>query len=288
MLQSVLDKRWSERRERAGELATRWSFAAEVLGFYASLIGVQERAFEAALTDRPSADNLASYAAERVLPGVIDASIASGPPAMTESILSSFHESDVEQTISAWLRDEAVSPVERYLARASAGPVIEALGAAVIKNPRPADDMHCPTCGGLPQVTYFAASPEDLVTARRYLACSRCATVWPFARLTCASCGETENDARKVYGEIGTSQAEISENIIKARGAGKTLPNLPIAQFPHMRVDGCTTCSRYLLCLDLERDPRAVPLVDEIAAIPLSLYAAERGLSKIVPNLMGF
>lgn len=292
MLQPVLDKRWSERRERAQELAARWSFAAEVLGFYANLLGVQERAFDAALADRPSAEGLAAYAAERVLPAVIDASIASGPPAMTESILSSFHESDFEQTIGAWLRGEDLAAVERYLARASAGPVIEALGAAVIADAAPRDDRHCPTCGGAPQLTYFAPSPEDLVTARRYLICSRCATAWAFARLTCASCGEMENKALAVYGEVGTTQAELSENIIKSRAEGTraegTRAAPPTARFPHIRVDGCRTCSRFLLCIDLERDPRAVPIVDEIAAIPLSLYAAERGLSKIVPNLMGF
>ena len=288
MLQSVLDKRWSERRERAQELATRWSFAAEVLGFYANLLGVQERAFDTALGDRPTADALPAYVTERVLPAVIDASIASGPPAMTESILSSFHEGDFEQTIAAWVRGDDLSPVERYLARASAGPVIEALGAAVVSNSSASDDRHCPTCGGSPQVSYFAPSPEDLVTARRYLLCSRCATAWPFARLTCASCGENEAKSLSIFGEIGTTQAEISESIIKSRGEAKRVPNLPVAHFPHMRVDGCKVCSKYLLSLDLERDPRAVPIVDEIAAIPLSLYAAERGLSKIVPNLMGF
>jgi hypothetical protein len=31
-----------------------------------------------------------------------------------------------------------------------------------------------------------------------------------------------------------------------------------------------------------------VPEVDELAALPLDLYAAGCGLSKITPNLMGF
>jgi len=31
-----------------------------------------------------------------------------------------------------------------------------------------------------------------------------------------------------------------------------------------------------------------VPEVDELAALPLDLYAAGHGLSKITPNLMGF
>ena len=36
------------------------------------------------------------------------------------------------------------------------------------------------------------------------------------------------------------------------------------------------------------RDARSVPEVDEMVALPLDLYAAERGLCKITPNLMGF
>ena len=33
--------------------------------------------------------------------------------------------------------------------------------------------------------------------------------------------------------------------------------------------------------------PGAVPIVDELAAVPLDLYAREQGKHKIVPNLMG-
>ena len=54
-----------------------------------------------------------------------------------------------------------------------------------------------------------------------------------------------------------------------------------------MRIDGCDTCKHYVLTIDLDREPRAVPLVDELAALPLDLYARERGFTKIVPNLMG-
>ena len=58
-------------------------------------------------------------------------------------------------------------------------------------------------------------------------------------------------------------------------------------QFPHVRVDGCRACKRYLLTFDLRRDARAVPVVDELAALPLDLYAIDQGLTKITPNLMG-
>jgi len=284
MLQPVLDKRWSERRERASELAERWGFAAEVLSFYRALLEVQERAFDAALADRPEREHIAAYATERVLPGVIDTSVGSGPPGMTESVLTAFHERELEPAIDAWLRGENLSAVERYLARASAGPVLEALSSTF---ETPGDERSCPQCGGAPQLSYFAPSEEDLVTAHRHLVCSRCAWTWKFPRLICASCGETESKELTIYGEIGTTQAELSENIIKGRNGGDA-PKLPPAQFPHMRIDGCKSCRKFLLSLDLERDRRSIPIVDEIAAIPLSLYAAERGLSKLVPNLMGF
>jgi FdhE protein len=60
------------------------------------------------------------------------------------------------------------------------------------------------------------------------------------------------------------------------------------AVFPHIRMEACESCRRYLLNVDLLADPAAVPIVDEMAALPLDLYAREKGFSKITPNLMGF
>jgi formate dehydrogenase maturation protein FdhE len=58
--------------------------------------------------------------------------------------------------------------------------------------------------------------------------------------------------------------------------------------FPHLRIASCSTCNRYLIEVDMAGDPRAVPEVDELAALPLDLYAADHGLTKVTPNLMGF
>jgi FdhE protein len=60
------------------------------------------------------------------------------------------------------------------------------------------------------------------------------------------------------------------------------------ASSPHLRIEGCESCKRYLIDVDLGRDARATPEVDELAALPLDLFAAERGLTKVTPNLMGF
>jgi len=275
----VVASPWPQRRARTTALGERWEFAADVLGFYAQLLDVQERAYASALAAAPA--DVAAYASEHVVPRVVEVSVQSGPPALSAGVLACFDAADFPALISRWLRSEPLDPVERFLSRAAAAPVIEAVGL-----PAPAetpDERHCPRCGGLPQLSTFASSTEDLVTAHRYLECSRCAESWAFPRLTCAACGETDTAKLLVYSEIGTAQAERSASIVKA-----AVKDVPSAQFPHVRIDGCASCRHYLLTIDLERDGRAVPVVDEIAAIPLDLYAKELGLRKIVPNLVGF
>jgi FdhE protein len=164
--------------------------------------------------------------------------------------------------VEAWLRGAEQDPVARYLARASAAPVLEALGRAAGFAPDDAaGGRRCPICGGAPQVAYFSDAGEALVTGPRYLVCSRCHHAWPLARMTCASCGEQSGSKLPIYGET--------------------------ARFPHLRVDACDSCGGYLLTVDLRKAPGAVPIVDELAGAPLDLFAREQGKRKIVPNLMG-
>ena len=253
---------WTERRRRASELVERHPHAAEQLGLYVALLEVQEPAFHDALDHGPAAGGLAAYVADRVLASVVDCSIAHGPPPLAEVALERWRRGDGAELVAAWLRDDEQDPVSRYLARASAGPVLEALGRAAGLEPGDtAEGRRCPVCGGLPQVAYFPGASEALVTAPRHLVCSRCHHTWIFARMTCAGCGEQSGSKLPIYGE--------SE------------------RFPHLRVDACDSCGRYLLTVDLRKDPNAVPIVDELAAAPLDLYARDQRKRKIVPNLMG-
>ena len=54
-----------------------------------------------------------------------------------------------------------------------------------------------------------------------------------------------------------------------------------------MRVDACDSCRHYLKSIDLGRLGLAVPLVDEVAAAALDLWALEHGYEKIELNLVG-
>jgi FdhE protein len=286
---AVASEPWAGRRRRAEELLDRWPFAAEVLTLYRAVAAVQEQAFAAAQAAPPDPTAVPAYVAQRVLPEVIAATAASGPPRLAGRVAERFHTLHAESVVAQWLAGEELPAVDRYLARAAAAPVLEALGpAAGSACAGPRDKRHCPNCGGLPQLSWTKLSPEDLVTPRRHLECGRCASTWSYPRLTCAACGEDDPSLLTTFGEeAARDRGDGGPAIRGAAGPHAASPVGPAMHFPHMRVDACWACSRYLLHIDLRRDPRAVPLVDEMAAIPLDLYARERGMGKIQPNLMG-
>jgi FdhE protein len=113
----------------------------------------------------------------------------------------------------------------------------------------------------LPQLSFREVPDDPLVSGQRQLMCSRCGHCWPYSRSACPACGETAGSKRTTYSEHD--------------------------EFPHLRIEACATCDRYLIDVDLARDHLAVPEVDELVALPLDLYAVDHGLSKITPNLMG-
>jgi formate dehydrogenase maturation protein FdhE len=254
---------YAERRERARDLGARYDFAQEPLRLYLALVDAQERAFERALADRPSADDLADYVVRASLPGVMEATIAAGPERLREAVLLRFHEGDLEGIVETWLAADDQEGTDEFIARASTSPVLEALPelAATLRSGE-TDDRHCPRCGGLPQLAVFGETGEALLTSPRKLVCSRCANEWVMSRMTCASCGETSGSKMPILSDVDL--------------------------FPHLRIDACEMCRRYLITVDLRKDPRVVPIVDELAALPLDLVAAERGYTKIARNLMGF
>ena len=278
---------WSERRRRVGELRRRQSFARQLLDFYAAVLAVQEEAFLHAAADAPPSQDLVAYVAEAVVPRVVDVTVAAGPDRLRGDLMRRLDADDPGQMVRRWMRGEDQPPVDRYLARASLGPVLEALDTsarAACEGPR--DARHCPDCGGPPQLSFFAAAIDDLATGPRNLLCARCGAIWSYARLTCAGCGESASSKLSIFSEHGTMSGDRGSVV---RG----LPGPPAADpqrafFPHMRIEACESCRRYLLNVDVAADPNAVPVVDEIAAIPLDLYAREQGFSKITTNLMGF
>lgn len=272
---------WAPRRRRAEVLRDRYAFAAEVLTLYLALLDVWEEAWRAARDEPPEVGELAGWAAARVLPRIVEATAKAGPEPLAAATHTLLGESTASEPLVAWLAGDELSPVQRYLARASLRAPLEALGAARARDPSPLQDRRCPRCGGPPQLSFRAHSDDGLVSGHRHLLCARCGASWSYAASACASCGETAGARRTVY-------AEQRERPVVGRGDVSASGQAGAPMFPHLRIEGCESCKRYLIDVDLGRDARAVPEVDELAALPLDLYAAERGLTKITPNLMGF
>jgi formate dehydrogenase maturation protein FdhE len=65
------------------------------------------------------------------------------------------------------------------------------------------------------------------------------------------------------------------------------LPVFVAEKFPHIRVEACDTCRHCLRAVDLTKDGNAIPTVDDLAAIPLALWAEEYGYQRIHGNLLG-
>ena len=267
---------YAERRKRAAELAERYDFAREPLALYGAVSEAQERVFERARVDRPGVNDLAAYVVRSALPDVMGAVMGVGTETLREAVLLRFHEGDLERMVTSWLRGDAQDGTDVFLARAATAPVLEALpdlsqGENPLQPPDPSQGENplqppqarvCPACGGSPQVSVFVDSGEALVTGQRRLVCARCANEWVYPRMTCVACGETEGSRLVVLADP--------------------------EQLPHLRVDACERCKRYIVSVDARLEGHAVAVVDEIAAIPLDITAVERGFTKVTPNLMGF
>jgi FdhE protein len=116
----------------------------------------------------------------------------------------------------------------------------------------------CPFCAEWPVTAVLRPEGEG---GKRGLLCSLCFTEWEFRRLLCPNCGEEDHQKLPVY---------------------KT------PEFPYVRVEACDSCRHYLKAIDLTINGLAVPEVDELASIPLDMWALEKDYVKLAPNLLGF
>lgn len=157
------------------------------------------------------------------------------------------------EVLAKALREGGFEPAERFMRRV----------CREFTRVATTDSRHCPECGGLPQLSIRSVGEDPLMRGQRQLRCSQCDTCWAYSASSCPACGESEGAKRTFYADADDPASAL-------------------------RVEACATCHKYLIDIDLARDPRAVPEVDELTALPLDLFAVEQGLSKITPNLMGF
>jgi len=250
-----------KRASRAETLAREAESARDPLTFVAALLRAQEEAvrrLEAqAFTGVLGEDVAHAWPAMRV---VLHAIADRAPEELADVARSRGEESDeVARTRLAVYWKGDITAREDYLSRALLQPYVEVLRA---RNVAP-DRIHrrgcCPFCGGPPIVSSRRSMP-DAESGFRMLHCALCSNEWNFNRICCPSCFEENPDKLPVY-------------------SSDALPNV--------RIEACETCRRYVKSIDLTKDARPIPAIDDLASIAMDLWATEEGLSRLEPGLAG-
>jgi FdhE protein len=263
---------YDARMRRAERLSLEHSFAAEFLDFYKHIAAFQKtlRANLAAASGVKSsgASELRDPLDLTVLlprfRGFLSTIEQHAPPALAKSAhqVSLLPSNSWVASLEAYWEhagkyDQQVGAFAQFMARAFLQPYAEFRAAKAPRAPMVMTVRVCPLCGSRPLLGVLRPEGDG---GKRFLLCSFCSQEWEFRRIHCPTCGEEAEGKLPVY---------VAE------------------QFPHIRVEACDTCRFYVRTVDLTKDGHAIPLVDDLAAIPLSLWAHEKGYSRLQPNLLG-
>ncbi|HKW36063.1 MAG TPA: formate dehydrogenase accessory protein FdhE [Candidatus Acidoferrum sp.] len=265
---------YDARLRRAERLGSPHSAATEFLGFYKHVASFQRllRANIAAThqikPSSPSSNNLRDELDLTVLlphfRGYLSVIENHAPPALAESarqfaLLPS--DSWIASLEAYWqcagVYDQQVGAFAQFLPRAFLQPYAELQVALAPRAPQVTTPRLCPLCGSRPLLGVLRPEGDG---GKRFLLCSFCSQEWEFRRILCPTCGEEAEDKLPVY---------IAEDS------------------PHVRVEACDTCKFYIRTIDLTKDGNAIPTIDDLAAIPHTLWAGEQGYSRLQPNLLG-
>jgi len=267
--------KWEIRRRRASELAAAHPFAAQGLRFYERVAGFQQSLYagveahlDAAVEERSPGSLRGPLDLPMLLPWfpsfvALIETVAPPPLARSARDLGAAGAARWQAALdAAWSaaadEPEGLDTGEALICWAFLQPYAEYLADRTLPPPPATGTPRlCPLCSAKPLAGVLRPQGDG---GKRTLVCSLCAHEWEYRRIVCAACGE--------------------ENVDK-------LPVYVAAELPHIRVEACDTCRRYLKTVDLTKDGHAVPVVDELAAIPLSLWAEESGYTKIRANWLG-
>ena len=278
----VNGSRWGDRIARARALAEETSPASELLQFYAALAEYQQSLLarwggdpisrsDGAFLDSFDPEWAVGAVRDLVswLPGVAPPLLREAARAMRDMSAAEWRvhldayrsgpngSADRLNETTVFVLEAVLQPLAERLAIARQEPAMASAGRITMPLPaRASGGPRCPACGGSPSVGVLR---EEGHGARRALVCGLCLTEWDYLRLVCVGCGEQRFES---------------------------LPVFTAEQFPHVRIEACDTCRTYLKTIDLTKDGRAVPVVDDIASISLDLWAQDRGYTRLRASLV--
>jgi FdhE protein len=258
---------WQKRIRRAEQLAVQHTFAAEILGFYIHVARFQQslyqRTEQASAKKAPASLSDLSESPELLIsfPAFLSL-VEEKAPARFAQVAHDLRNSPSDSWASllnrSWSEtDNPPDTAEEFLGFAFLQPYAEFVRSRAPLQLDGYSHSLCPFCNRKPGIAVLRPQGDG---ARRNLVCGFCVCEWEFRRIVCAACGQ-EDQAK--------------------------LPVYTAEQFPHMRVECCDVCHTYIKSVDLSKNGLADPLVDELASVPLDLWAQEHGYAKLHPNLLG-
>lgn len=147
-----------------------------------------------------------------------------------------------------------------FLVQSSLMPFLAALAWSLeerIKSIHSWEYGHCPACGSLPLIGSLREKEGS-----RMLTCSFCQTEYRTRRLGCPVCEETGSDKLAFY---------------------------IVEDEPGFRVDVCNNCKCYMKIADFRKlDRKHLPLLDDLASLPLDILASQKGYSRATLSAWGF
>ncbi len=245
---------WERRIARANELTARFPESAALLAFYQTVAQFQKIIFDK-LSAHPETDLRVLLPYYPALFKLVD---RHAPPALAECAKEQWNTAAAQETglRNLWEGVHIESEPAKFLARAVLQPFAESLASRAHPDKEKTGST-CPFCNAGPVAAVLRGEGEG---AKRSLLCSLCATEWQYRRVVCPNCGQENKDQLPVY---------------------------LAGDLDYIRVDACDVCKTYLKSVDLTKNGHAVPLVDEIAALSLALWAEDSGYVKLETNLLG-
>ncbi|HEX7959137.1 MAG TPA: formate dehydrogenase accessory protein FdhE [Terriglobales bacterium] len=245
---------WDEKILRAEKLAQQYPATSQFLQFYGRLAAFQKYISQNLNGSSDSDIRAVLKFIPELNKFVAGLNSDSLNRALTQ--LGSDQERWTELLLQYWQKqDSNGSAAEAFLAYSLIQPYAQHVTSRM-KIDSPADSRECPACGNLPQL---AVLREYSNGAKRSLICFLCGAEWEFRRVLCPNCGEQHKDKLPVY---------------------------TADEFQQARIEACDNCTRYIKCIDMSKDGRAVPQVDDLATLALDLWAEEQGYTRPQPNVL--